>query len=350
MAVKFPNKIIMNNIKLLDCTLRDGGYINDWRFGIDAIKNIENLIINSNIDIFEIGFLKDETYTQERTVFNSVKQISDIIKPKKDSVSYACMIEAAIDPFPLNKLDRWSEGSVDIIRAMVWKRLLHEGFDYCKSIIDKGYKLCVQPVRVDQYTHKEFTDMIELFNKIDPMAVYVVDSWGTQNKKSLMEYLKIAHKNLKPGIALGYHGHNNLMQAFGVAESFIEYGFERDIIIDGSVYGIGRGAGNLNIELFVQYLNDNYAKDYKTVPLLAVYEQYLKPLYIKSPWGYSLPLYLTAIYNCNPEYATYYGQELGLDVLSINNILNIISTDDKVQFKKETADLYLTEYQAKVGL
>jgi 4-hydroxy 2-oxovalerate aldolase len=341
----------MEKIKLLDCTLRDGGYVNDWFFGGEAIHTIERLIVNSGVDIVEIGFLRDEPYQKERVVFNSADQLSTIIdRPPKDSTLYAAMVEAALAPFPLEKLEKYSGTNIDIIRVMVWKRLLHEGFEYCKALVEKGYKVCVQPVRVDQYTEDEFAAMIALFNDINPMAVYVVDSWGTQSKKSILRYLTVADKYLKPDVALGYHGHNNLMQVFGVAEAFVEQNFDRPIIIDGSVYGIGRGAGNLNIELFARYLNERYDTEYAIEPLLEVYETYLKPLYRKSPWGYSLPFFLTAKYNCNIEYGVYYGYDLGLDALSIDNILRNISPDDKIQFIKEVADRYLEAYKLKADV
>jgi 4-hydroxy 2-oxovalerate aldolase len=338
----------MKKIQLLDCTLRDGGYVNDWLFGEAAIKNIERLVVDSGVDIFEIGFLKDEPYQKDRAIYSSADRISNMLQfPKKDSVLYAAMVEATTAPFPLEKLEKYSGKSIDIIRAMVWKRLLNEGFEYCKALVEKGYKVCVQPVRVDQYSEDEFTAMVKLFNNISPMAVYGVDSWGTQNKKSILRYLTLADKYLKPGIALGYHGHNNLMQAFSVAEAFVEQNFERPIMIDGSVYGIGRGAGNLNIEVFARYLNEYYGTKYKIEPLLAVYETYLKPIYKTSPWGYSLPLFLTAKYNCNIEYGIYYGYNLGLDTPTINIILQNISEHDKIQFIKEIADRHLEDYKRK---
>jgi 4-hydroxy 2-oxovalerate aldolase len=342
---------MMKNIKLLDCTLRDGGYINDWRFGDEAIKNITRLVTESDVDIFEIGFLKNEPYQKDCTVYNDVDQISAYILPKKKNMIYAAMIEV-VNPLPIEQLSPRTDNTIDAIRVIVWKRLLQEGYDYCKAVVKKGYKLCVQPARVDQYAHGEFVEMVKLFNTIDPFALYVVDSFGTQNKHSLMRYLELADKHLKPNTALGYHGHNNLLQAFGIAEAFLERNFDRDVIVDASVYGMGRGAGNLNIELFANYLNENHHKNYKIAPFLEVYEKYIKHIYSKSPWGYSLPLYLSALYHCNPMYGTYYGFDLNLDPTMINEILKSIALneDDKIQFQKEIADRYLAEYKTRKGV
>jgi 4-hydroxy 2-oxovalerate aldolase len=334
-----------SKIQILDCTLRDGGYINDWQFGEDGIKNITMLLKDSQIDIIELGFLRNENIQNNRAVFNSTKGIvPDEIRYNK-TTQFAVMIEATINPFPLELLENHNSHSVDIIRAMVWKRLLHEGFDYCKALVEKGYKVCIQPVRFDQYTEDDFVEAIKLFNTIHPMAFYIVDSFGANNKKTIMHYLELADSFLDRDIALGFHGHNNLLQVYGVAESFVEHGFKRDIIIDSSVYGMGRGAGNLNTELIVKYLNESCNKDYKIEPLNKIFQHHLKQIYEVTPWGYSIPYYITALHHANPLYATYYGNDVGLDSLAINEILQTVSDEDKIHFIKENADRYADEYQ-----
>lgn len=336
----------MHNIQLLDCTLRDGGYINDWNFGIEAIgKTIHNLE-ESNIDILEIGFLKDEPYLRNRTVFNDMKQITNLISPKKAGLLYAAMIEV-VNPIPLENVAVCSDETVDIIRVIVWKRLLQEGFDYCKGIVEKGYKLCVQPARVDQYSYEEFENMVKQFSTLDPYAIYVVDSFGTQCIESLTPYFRIADELMPSHIHLGYHGHNNLMQAMEVAQAFVMMDFQRDIIVDASIYGMGRGAGNLNSELIANYLNVKHGKSYQPDKMLEIYDKYLKPIYQWCPWGYSLPYYLTAIYGCNPNYASYYDWELKLPTDDIRGILEIISDEDKVIYTKQKANEYLAKYRKK---
>lgn len=337
----------MGKVRLLDCTLRDGGYINDWRFGTEAIDEIISGMTGGAADIFEIGFLKNELYQKDRTVFNRVSQIAPLLGVKNPKVDYAAMIEV-VNPLPLEFLEEHDGTSVDIIRVIVWKRLLQEGFDYCKGVIEKGYRLCVQPARVDQYSDEEFIEMCELFSKLSPMAVYVVDSWGTQSTQDIMHYVHLADEHLKDGIAIGYHGHNNLMQAYGTAIEFVRSEINRELIVDASIYGIGRGAGNLNLELFATYLNEHENKSYTIPPMIDVYDRFLKQIYEKHPWGYSLPFYLTAVHGCNPNYANYYGMELGLPAKDIDRILQLVSAEDKIIFKKENADKYMMQYKTKM--
>lgn len=341
-------------IKLLECTLRDGGYINNWEFGYDAIKDTIGKLEDTNVDILELGFLKNESYETDRTVFNSVDQITALIPNKKPNIDYAAMIEV-VNPIPLSMVADRTADSVDTIRVIVWKTkhdkdgnvvgALEEGYEYCKGIAEKGYNLCVQPARVDQYTDEEFVAMVKKFENLNPMAIYVVDSWGTQSAEQVMHYVKLADQNMKPGIAIGYHGHNNLMQAFSTAVTFIHSNIDRDLIVDASVYGIGRGAGNLNVEIFAKYMNEYERKDYKISPMIYVYENYVKGIYDKHQWGYSIPYYLTAQYNCNPNYGEYYGLIKKMNAVDIENIIRSIEGDDKVMYSKAKADKYLEKYE-----
>lgn len=327
---------MVKSLKFLDCTLRDGGYINDWRFGKKAIYDIREKLDEANVDIVEIGFIKDEPYDEDRTVFNDIEQVKKIVGKKKKDVLYAVMAEV-VSPLPLDKLVPADKDGPDVIRVIVWKRMLQEGFEYCKGIVEKGYKLCVQPARVSQYSDEEFINMIRLFNQLNPMAIYVVDSWGTMYKDELLHYLALAHQNLKPGIAVGYHGHNNMMQAFDVACAFAEQDIDRDMIIDASVYGIGRGAGNLNSEIFAKWLNEKYGKTYDLDAFIYINDKYISEIYEQEQWGYSIPFFVTAKYNCNPNYANYYVKK-GLSGSEIEKCVSALSPDERIIFTSEKAD------------
>lgn len=340
-------------IKLLDCTLRDGGYINDWKFGRKVIEETIHQLEKTNVDIIELGFLKNETYQEDRSVFNNVDQITKLIPKKKYGINYAAMVEV-VNPLPLSLIKERSNDSIDIVRVIVWKNkhdekgnvidALDEGFNYCKGIVEKGYKLCVQPARVDQYSDDEFLSMINKFKTLYPMAIYVVDSWGTLNTEDVLHYVQLADNVLPKEIAIGYHGHNNLMQAFDVAREFTNsYSNNRELIVDASVFGIGRGAGNLNIELFAKYLNETKDKKYELTPIVYLYEKYIKSIFKEHEWGYSIPYFLSAYYKCNPNYGEYYGLEKKLSAPVIDKVLKRIEAEDKIIFNRAKADYYLQD-------
>ncbi len=341
----------MKKIRLLDCTLRDGGYINDWKFGKDTISGIIDSLIESKIDIIEVGFLRDEEYCCDRSVFSDVS-IVDEYASKIHSEKIACAAMAEIsNPIPIDKIKNADENSIDIIRVIIWKTkrtpdgkvvdALKESYDYCKEIVKKGYKLCVQPNRTDQYSYEEFRNLVKMFAELSPMAIYVVDSWGTMYSNKIIKYMKIADEVLPPEIAIGFHAHNNMMQAFSTAEKIAESGFQREIIIDASIDGIGRGAGNLNLELIARYLNEEHGYSYNLDPMYEIYDKYISELKKKYLWGYTLPFFMSASYNANPNYAQAWDKQLSLSEMKI--AYETIDETDAVIYSDAKAEEYKNE-------
>lgn len=334
----------MNKISLLDCTLRDGGYINNWDFGFDNIKGFVKRIEKTGIEFFEIGFLKNVEYTKDKTLFNSIDQISEIIYPKKKNIKYVAMIDIN-DKIPIEQIKKYDGSSIDGIRLIFKKNKINEAYEYCCELKKLGYLLFIQFVSTDVYTEEEFIDGLELFNKIKPYAVSIVDTFGLMKKNLFTKLVRIADKYLDKNIGLGYHAHNNLQQAQSNSETFVEMCLDRNIIIDACVFGMGRGAGNLNLELFSQYLNENYNKNYKIEPMLEIMDEYLNDIYREKFWGYSLPLYLSAINGCHPNYAIYLAEKNCLTEKSFNELLKQISVEDKQVFSVEKAEKYYLKYQ-----
>lgn len=334
----------MNSIKLLDCTLRDGGYVNNWEFGYDGIKNIITLMGKSGVDILELGFMRDETYKKDRAIYNSIEQIADVIGEKKEGVIYAALIEMA-NYFPLEKLAEQNEMGPDAIRYSFWKRKIEEAYEYSKQIADKGYKLCVQPTRVEQYSEKEFAEMIEMFSELKPYAIYIVDTFGLLKKKDLLKYAKIADEYLPKDIILGYHAHNNMQQAFSNATAFAELKLDRTVMLDASVYGMGRGAGNLNMEMIMSYLNDDYNTSYDVSQIFTCWDQNIGEIYKSEKWGYSLPFFMAASMELNPNYAIFYSKKTDLSVCDMQKIFETIEGSDKYLYSDEKAEKFYNIYK-----
>lgn len=287
-----------NNINILDCTLRDGGYVNDWQFGDDHAKDICRLISQTGVDYFEVGFIKLCDYMKDKIQFSEMSQIANLFKPTKQKLSL--IVEVGYG-YPVSAFPEHSENTVDLVRVIMWKRMLREGLEYCRQLKQKGYEVSVQATRTEQYSLEEFADVCKMFNEINPDALYIVDTFGLLTKERLLEYATIADQNLALGIRLGYHAHNNMQQAFSNAVAFMEHPWQHDIMLDASVYGMGRGAGNLCLELLLQYMNEKGGK-YDVAPLYEVMDRYLRNFYEDTPWGYSMPYQLSAINGCNPSY------------------------------------------------
>ena len=316
----------MSKINLLDCTLRDGGYVNDWHFGREAIFNIGKKIVLAGIEYFEIGFVRECDYDEDYSLFDGNESVRKMITPKNPGTHYVGMIDMG-RPIPLEKLGKRTEDGFDVFRVIFKKSKIQEAYDYIQKLQKLGYEVFAQAVGTDNYSDSEFIDLIKQFNELPISAFYIVDSFGLIKKKDFVRLAQIADHNLREDIMLGYHSHNNMQQAMGNASAFTEMHLHRDIILDACVFGMGRGAGNLNLELFAEYMNENFDKQYRIEPMLEIIDEYLNDIYREHFWGYSLPLYLSAANGCHPNYAIYFASKGTLTVKSYNEILKSIPKD-----------------------
>ncbi|MBO6205827.1 MAG: aldolase catalytic domain-containing protein [Lachnospiraceae bacterium] len=334
----------MGKVLLLDCTLRDGGYINDWNFGEETIKGFGRKLALTGVEIFEVGFIKGDIYDHNKSVFPDIQSVAPIIQPKAAHMKYVGMIDMSA-PIPLERIVPYDGTSIDGIRVIFKKDKIEEAYRYCERIQELGYFISVNVVGTDLYTDAEFIEVIQKFNVLRPYAVSIVDTFGLIKRKHFLRLAYLADNNLADGIMLAYHAHNNLQQAYGNAEALVDMSLKRDIIIDACVFGMGRGAGNLNLELFAEYMNENYDTHYKIEPMLEIMDEYLNEIYRTKFWGYSLPLYLSATTGSHPNYAIYLAEKNTLTVKAFNELLQSIPAEDKANFSKDKAEKYYRIYQ-----
>ena len=318
-------------IKLLDCTLRDGGYVNDWDFGKKAIREIKTSVEKSGVELIEVGFLKDVKYSPNRTLFPGVEWAESVVYPKKKDVTYCLMVDAPI-PYPIDRIGKREVNGIDAIRIIVWKEKIHECVEYSKKLIDKGYQVFIQPARVSKYNILEFENLIDHFNKIGITAFYIVDSWGTEDNFSINSYMILSQYWVSGKTLLGYHGHNHKQQALSCAEEILQY--NTDVILDCSIFGMGRGAGNLNTELIMAHLNDRYEKHYNIKPILNAYSNYIKDYYDEFGWGYSMKHFMTAIFNCNARYINYIMDNTNLSMDRVYEIFQRMTEKQRIDYSE----------------
>jgi len=336
----------MRNIYLLDCTLRDGGYINDFKFGKETMQGFCKKIAETGIDILEVGFIKGDANNPDSSLFPDVESFKEIIGEKKDGMKYVGMLDMS-KPIPLDRIVPYDGTSIDGIRVIFKKNKIEEAYKYCERIQELGYFISVNFVGTDLYSDEEFIVGIRKFNQLNPFAMSIVDSFGVIKRKQFLRLCYLADNNMAPGIILAYHAHNNLQQAFGNAEALVEMNLHRDLIIDACVFGMGRGAGNLNLELFAEFMNENYDTNYNVRPMLEIMDEYLTDIYKKKQWGYALPFYLSASKHCHPNYAVYLEGKDTLNVQDFDSILESIEDDDKAVYSVDKAENYYRDYLCK---
>jgi len=329
------------NIKTLDCTLRDGGYINDWGFSNKQIESIITALENSKIDIIECGYLNDKKGKKsDSTLFDNLSSIDKFLDKKNTTIKKVVMIN--LGDFDISKLPSKLETKVDGIRLAFHKKNLKYAIESARQIISLGYELYFQPMVTKNYQDIEFLSLINEANKLGVYSFYIVDSFGSMTLEEFQRYMILANNNLDNSIFLGYHSHNNMQLAFSNAINMCNTKLNRDIIIDASIYGIGRGAGNLNSELIADYLNKSFNKNYDILPLLEIIDEFLSLLMKKQPWGFSPAQYLSASFNCHPNYATYLINKNTNHIVGIRNLLSKLTSEQKVSFNKELIEkLYI---------
>jgi len=335
----------MNKINLLDCTLRDGGYINNWEFGFSTIQSILEKLVLSGVEYMECGYLSEKKGgNEDSTQYKTFGAIRRVLPQGNGKQQFAVMIDYGqfdITHIPL------AEADSPIIRVCFHKKDKDGALDFCKELMTKGYTVFVQPMASLNYTDVEFVDIIRKVNELSPACFYIVDSFGVIEIEDFQRILFLADHNLKDGIILGYHAHNNLQQAYGNAKYMVEQRLTHDIMLDASVYGMGRGAGNLNMELFASYLNRNYDKSYTIDAFLDIMDEHLKPIFAEHYWGYSLPFYLSAQYNCHPNYAGYFADKNTLSNKSMRQLLSSLPADVKNHYSADLAEEYYQAFQKK---
>lgn len=322
----------MSNIKLLDCTLRDGGYANEWLFGENSIKTIIENLISSNVDIIECGFLKPIIYNPNKTLFSCIEDLKTQLPKIYDMKKFTLMIN--FGEVDIDDISDCKDPNI-ALRIVIKKTEITEALDYCNKLNKKGYEIFINPMHTNSYSIDELKALAYEVNKIAPSAFTITDTTGSMSEKEALNIFETLNKNLSPDISLCFHSHNNLQLSFANALAIIKACKNRNLIIDSTVFGMGRGAGNLCTELIMQYLNDNFNKNYNILPILKIIDTQISPIYPQKPWGYSIPYFLSAINHCHPNYAKILAEKNDLPLDTIDMLLKKIPEENKSIFDKD---------------
>lgn len=335
----------MKRISLLDCTLRDGGFINGWKFGEDCIINVFERLELAGIDIIEVGYLRDYVpFDLDETQFPNTAAISRILPPK---ISKSGKVVAIIDfgDCALENIEPCNKTILDGIRVTFKRKELAAALDFCKKIKEKGYFVSLQPVSFMDYSPQDVLDLVTAANELKPFAVCIVDTYGFMNKRDLLRYYSLMDETLSPEIALGYHSHNNFQLAYSNAIELVEQFTKREMIVDCSVLGMGKGAGNAATELLALHINNYLGGDYDLNQILEIADTYIEKERKINYWGYSLKCFLAAANYCHHKYISFLLDKKMLSIKSINEIISRIDHDKKTCFdEKHIVQLY-REYQ-----
>ena len=331
-----------NKIHILDCTLRDGGYVNDWEFDSNLAKGVIDGLYESGIRVIEIGIMGIGGEAGKSTKFSSFKDAEPLLENRKKDCKYAIMInQTGFENFDIpNRSDK----TVDIIRLAYFKREIHDAMIFAKSLKDKGYEVFLQAMATFMYSDDEIDDMLKKINDLKPQAFYIVDSFSNLFPEDITSMANSVLSRLNRDIDFGFHAHNNIQMAFANAIAFMNVEDDRKKYIDGSISWMGRGAGNVSVELLMDYLNRR-VKQYNIEVLLKTYQDYIKPIFEQYFWGYTHPYYLTASKDMNSVYSWFFMNKGIGDIVELNKALNMIKDSSKYTLMKDEAAEVLIKIQ-----
>lgn len=335
-------------IRLLDCTLRDGGYVNDWHFGAGNIVNIFEHLVSAGIDIIEVGFLDERRAFDPN--YSIMPDTNAVQKIYGDLGKGSSMAVGMIDygTCGINHIAPASACFLDGIRIIFKKQKMKEAITFCHRIKELGYKVFVQAVSITSYDDWEFEELLQLVNKLEPYVFSLVDTYGLLHKKRLMHYYTTADRLLKSEIGLGYHAHNSFQLAYANCVELMENPPEgRMLLVDGSLYGMGKSAGNAPTELLVMYMNEYGENHYHSSQLLEAIDTTILDIYRQIPWGYSFKFFLSASHDCHPNYVSYLMDKQKLSVKSVHEILDMIKEESKLMYDEAYIEELYVAYQKK---
>ena len=215
----------MKNVKLLDCTLRDGGRIIDCAFPDNHIKGITEGLTEAGVDIIELGFLHGKyEYQKNSTFFTEIEQIKQFIPQNKKNSMYVAFADYGKEfgMWDFSKLPECDGSSITGIRIGFRKKDLYNAIDTFHIVKNKGYALFIQGVESLNYTDKEMLEVIEVVNKIKPYSFGIVDTYGAMYKDDVLRLYHLVDHNLHEDIAIDFHSHNNLQLSFAFAQEIVE--------------------------------------------------------------------------------------------------------------------------------
>ena len=333
----------MNHAMLLDCTLRDGAYLIDKKFGDTTIHGIVNGLQKTGIDIIEIGFLQDDGFGEGKTVFKNSLDAEKFVPADKGDTLYAVLADFC--RYSIENLDDYTGKSFDAVRACFFKKERFEVLEFCKQVKAKGYKLFVQPVDILGYTDTEIIEFVNLVNAIEPYCFSIVDTFGSMYVDDLQRVYSLIDHNLVSTSKIGFHSHNNMQMSSALSQEFLKMTFgKREVVVDTTLSGMGRGAGNTPTELVAQYMVSKLGYTYDIDAMLDIIDEYMDNIRSRCSWGYDTHYFIAGAYSAHVNNIAYLKKKNSIRYKDIRYILNKIGAVPRKRYDYDLLENTYIDY------
>ena len=273
-------------IKVLDCTIRDGGLINNYQFTLDFVKEVYRAICDSGVDIIELGkkLAVSKEYSRDkfgRWNFCDDDDIKEVVESYESEHRPLIAVMYDVGRVDVSKLNHCDQSPFDMIRTACYVPDIDKGIDLAKRCKDQGYLTTVNIMAISAAIESELIEALAQVNEIEEIDyLYLVDSFGAFYSEQITYYLELFRK-YAPKKELGFHGHNNQQLAFSNTQQAIIDGVN---LLDATINGIGRGAGNCNLELLLNFLKN---PKFDVRPVYRVIQESFVPLRHSIEWGFN---------------------------------------------------------------
>jgi 4-hydroxy 2-oxovalerate aldolase len=289
-------------IKVLDCTIRDGGLMNNHHFSDDCVKAVYDACLDAGVDYMELGYKASrkvitpgEHGRWKYCVEDEMRKVIGDHDPAKLKLSV--MADAERCDYHEDILPQ-KDSIFSMVRVATYINQIPAALDMVKDAHDKGYETTLNLMAASIVPERELNEGLELMAKSETKAIYVVDSFGALYREQVDFMMEKYMSYCKPNkIEVGMHAHNNLQLAYA---NTIEAIIKGANMLDATMAGLGRGAGNCPMELLIGFLHN---PKYKLRPILKCVQETIEPLRAKLGWGFDLPYMMTGLLNQHPRAA-----------------------------------------------
>lgn len=296
------------DIKVLDCTLRDGGLVNNFRFDDKFVKDLYRTNIKAGVDYMEFGYKASKEIFDVKEFgkwkFCDEEDIRAIVGDNDSDLKISVMTDVGRTDYKNDILER-KDSVIDLVRTATYIHQIPAAIEMIEDAKMKGYETTVNVMAVSKVNDEDLESGLELLAKSDVDVIYLVDSFGAfypeQIERLADKYLNIGAKYNKQ---IGIHAHNNQQLAFANTIQALRQGVS---YLDATVSGMGRGAGNCFLESLLAFLKN---PKYNLMPVMEFVEKHM--LQIKKDgavWGYDIPYLMTGVLNSHPSTAIKFIQE-----------------------------------------
>jgi len=291
-------------IKVLDCTIRDGGLMNNHQFDDAVVKAVYTACVEGGIDYMELGYkatrkgiVAGEYGAWKYCLEDDLRRI---VGDNPSSLKLSVMADAERCDYHTD-IPPKKDSIIDLVRVATYIHQVATALDMVKDAHDKGYETTVNLMAVSTVPGPELEEGLELLAESEAKVIYVVDSYGSLYSEQVQYLVKKYLHYCKPaGKEVGIHAHNNLQLAFANTIEAIVLGAN---MLDATMAGLGRGAGNCLMELLIGFLHN---PKYDLRPVLRCVHDAIEPMREKLRWGFDLPYMISGQFNQHPRAAIKY--------------------------------------------